>query len=253
MSIPENHELRALLLHTLGEAESRALEERVMAEDGVQEALQEAENDLLDDYASGRLSEPDRAGVERHLLATSEARQRLAVARALNRTHRGASNVTPFVRPGAATQGRRNPRRTWQVVFAAAACVALVAILLPYGLHRPAATTDLLLLADSERGTPSRSVSIAAPARDVRLEVEIPMISSTSIYGVEVLDAQGQRLYSASDLRARDVSGYTVVDLVVPAQAFAAGERTVVLRESQGAGTPASPVELFRWQVLVSK
>ena len=84
------------------------------------------------------------------------------------------------------------------------------------------------------------------------MEVEIPIASSTSTYGVEVLDSKGVRVYGASNMHARDVSGYTVVDLIVPARAFSAGEHTVVLHESQGTGTPASSVEVFRWQVQIT-
>ncbi len=107
MSIPDSHALRALLLHRLSEAEARALEESLMQEEGVLEALQDAEHDLLDDYAHGRLNDADRVRVERHLLATPEARQRLEMARALARA-----------RPTPARTQRRQ-WRTWPLALAA--------------------------------------------------------------------------------------------------------------------------------------
>jgi hypothetical protein len=62
-----------------------ALSDRVMLEDGLAERLQEAEFDLLDDYAHLRLTAQERAAVERYLLTHPQNRDRVLVARALGR------------------------------------------------------------------------------------------------------------------------------------------------------------------------
>jgi hypothetical protein len=245
MSAPENHVLRDFLLHRLGEADAHALEERLMTEDGFLEALQDAEHDLLDDYAAGQLTGEDRAAVERYLLATPEARQRLEMGRALARARS---------KPQARVQARARPRyrRTWQLAFAAAACVAIVAFLVPsrFSTVDTNKRTELLLLADSSRSTSSRVIDIDTGAAEVALQVEIPSASATSTYSVELLDATGRRTHEAHDLRAQDVSGYSVVQLTVPGSVFQSGPHTIVLRESQSAAPAA---EVFRWQININR
>ena len=263
MSIPDSSAFRALLLHRLDEAEAQALEERLMQEDGFLEALQDAEHDLLDDYAGGRLNDEERASVERHLLATPEARQRLAVARALTRTLARArsaassSHAVPLADKGADSPLRtpRRQRRTWQLALAAAASLVIVALLVPFRFQTGDSPkrTEILLLAENPRGTPSQTIHIDSAATEVGLQVEIPAPSQTATYGVDILDLQGRRAYEANGLRVHEVSGYSVVELIVPGRAFAAGPGIVILRELQQADPATSPVEVFRWQVQVSR
>jgi hypothetical protein len=79
-----NAQLRALLLHSLAEKEMEALSGRILLEEGFAERLQEAEIDLLDDYAHERLKPEERAGVERYLLISPVNRERVLTARALH-------------------------------------------------------------------------------------------------------------------------------------------------------------------------
>ena len=78
-----NAQLRSLLLHSLGEKEMEALSGRILLEEGFAELLQEAEIDLLDDYAHERLTLEERAAVERHLLISPVNREPVLTARAL--------------------------------------------------------------------------------------------------------------------------------------------------------------------------
>jgi hypothetical protein len=159
-----------------------------MQEDGVLEALQDAEHDLLDDYAHGRLNDADHVSVERHLLATPEARQRLEMARALAR-----ARPTP-----ARTQ--RRLWRTWPLALAAAASLVIIALVVPFRFGT-GEMTEVLLLAENPRGTPSQPIDIDAAATEVRLQVEIPVASQTATYGVEIVDPQGRSVHAANDLR----------------------------------------------------
>jgi hypothetical protein len=80
-----NAQLRALLLHSLPEKEMEALGGRILLEEGFAEQLEEAEIDLLDDYAHQRLTSEERGAVERHLLKTLRNRERLLTAHAIRR------------------------------------------------------------------------------------------------------------------------------------------------------------------------
>jgi hypothetical protein len=85
MMMVANAQLRALLLHSLAEEEMRALSGRILLEEGFAEQLQEAEIDVLDDYAHKRLTIEERAAVERYLLTSPLNRQRVLTSRALGR------------------------------------------------------------------------------------------------------------------------------------------------------------------------
>jgi hypothetical protein len=80
-----NAQLRALLLHSLTQQEMDSLSDRVVLEDGFAERLQEAEFDLLDDYAHLRLTAQECAAVERYLLINPQNLDRVLMARALGR------------------------------------------------------------------------------------------------------------------------------------------------------------------------
>jgi len=60
-----------------------SLSGRILLEEGFAELLQEAEIDLLDDYAHERLTLEERAAVERYLLINPVNRERVLTARAL--------------------------------------------------------------------------------------------------------------------------------------------------------------------------
>lgn len=78
--------LRAYLLGRLSEAERHAVESRLFDDDDFDSRMQEAETDLLDDWARGRLSPSDAEAVQRRFpqekrsLATLLARRARAVA-----------------------------------------------------------------------------------------------------------------------------------------------------------------------------
>jgi hypothetical protein len=80
-----NAQLRALLLHSLSEDEMETLSGRILLEEGFAERLQEAEIDVLDDYAHERLTQEERAAVECYLLSDPVNRERVLTARALGR------------------------------------------------------------------------------------------------------------------------------------------------------------------------
>jgi hypothetical protein len=75
--------LRRYLLGLLPEGEAEALEEAYLARPEVWERLRGIEDDLLDDYAGGRLGPADSAAFESRYLASSPLRDRVTAARAL--------------------------------------------------------------------------------------------------------------------------------------------------------------------------
>lgn len=70
------------LLGELSEEAQEELEVRYFAEDEVFRRLLYIEEQLIERYAQGMLSEPDREGFERYFLLSAERRERLATAMA---------------------------------------------------------------------------------------------------------------------------------------------------------------------------
>ena len=76
----------ALRRYVLGELEGAArlaLEQRVVIEPEVFDALSLMEDELVEAYADGRLSETERCGFERHFMASPDRRGQVALIRLL--------------------------------------------------------------------------------------------------------------------------------------------------------------------------
>ncbi|MGH9397755.1 MAG: hypothetical protein ACRD18_13000 [Terriglobia bacterium] len=77
---------KLLLRYLLGELkadEAAKLDERLIADDELLDRMEEAQNDLLDAYAGGKLSPEQRERVEKALLHSSGQLERLRMARSL--------------------------------------------------------------------------------------------------------------------------------------------------------------------------
>ncbi|HUD70410.1 MAG TPA: hypothetical protein VMQ62_00485 [Dongiaceae bacterium] len=75
--------LRRYLLGEAAESDAERLERDYFARETALEAVAEAEEDLIDDYLSGRLADGPRRRFESHYLASLEHRRRVAFVRAL--------------------------------------------------------------------------------------------------------------------------------------------------------------------------
>lgn len=112
----ENHatELRRYVLGTAAEEEAAAIEREYFVSVQALDRVRAAENDLIDDYVSGQLSENEHQAFERHYLTTRAHARRVAVACAL-----GAAAT--------AWSGERRRRIVWWRTAALAAALVLVA------------------------------------------------------------------------------------------------------------------------------
>jgi hypothetical protein len=121
--IPEEdaEKFHRYLLGTLSAPEDEAMEAAYLARDEVFLRLLAAEEDLIDAYVSGGLSEADRRRFDEHFLASPARRERVAFARALARLAPGnVSAAAPAVAPRlAASPRRRDP--AWSGLAAALA------------------------------------------------------------------------------------------------------------------------------------
>lgn len=79
----EEAEIIAYLLGTLTEIESDDFEQRYLEDSALFAEMQEVEDELIDDYASGAMSKDDRIRFERHFLQSPDRRERVRFASAM--------------------------------------------------------------------------------------------------------------------------------------------------------------------------
>jgi anti-sigma factor RsiW len=78
-----DEQLRQYVLGDLPAAEEGELESALFREAELLARVELARDDLLDDYAAGRLSDADRVKLERRQLSHPEGREQLSTAKAL--------------------------------------------------------------------------------------------------------------------------------------------------------------------------
>lgn len=100
----EERLLRRYLLGESDEPEQERVEERFIASSSFRECALIAEDELVEDYLAGRLSEADRELFVGHFLSTPEQRRKLKIAASLER-HLTAEKPLPPMEPG----GRAEP------------------------------------------------------------------------------------------------------------------------------------------------
>src|SRR6266404_9355595 len=82
---PDDGLIRRYLLGQLAEGELEQLEEKMMADNELFSAVLLAEDEIVEEYVQGELSESDRAGFEASFLSTPEGRQQVTYAKALRK------------------------------------------------------------------------------------------------------------------------------------------------------------------------
>src|SRR5205814_3695579 len=96
ISTQDLEELRRYLLGQMVEADLSQVEERLMSESDLYAELLIFEDELIDQYVRGQMSETDRASFESYFLQSSEHQQKLRFAQALSKyVDRALDQPTP--------------------------------------------------------------------------------------------------------------------------------------------------------------
>src|SRR5438552_18076005 len=122
-STPEiQDQIRRYLLGDLDDGTRAEVEKRFLSDGEVFEELLVAEDEIINDYASGRLDPEERADFEAHFLATPDRQQKLRFARAL---HRHAMTLAKEFK----TVKRPVMRRLWSSLLGSTWAAQRVAVL----------------------------------------------------------------------------------------------------------------------------
>jgi hypothetical protein len=157
MSEPDDAVIRAYLLGLLPDGTAEDVEEAYFVDPEVFARVRAVEDDLLDDYAAGRLGHPEKGAFEHRYLATDALRQRVIGARALRLAAPPARALKVV------------PRRRW-LAPAAIAAGLLVAMLTSWLWQSqapavlPEAPPPSMAREARPTPSPSPSASLAPPA-----------------------------------------------------------------------------------------
>jgi hypothetical protein len=234
---------REYLLGRLEESEAERLRDRLLTDDQLFAEVEEAEADLLDDYARGELTAEERARLEERLVATPEGRRRARFAAALAARAVPARRETPSAAPA--------PSRT--VLMAIAACLLLSFSTLWLGTQNeqlrrrladgapvaPAASPDIAaitLTSETTRGVASiPRLEIASTAEVARLTLRINPGEPYTAFAAIVRTRGGAAIYSGERLRAAGGGTGRAVTLWIPADSLTPGTYEIELLGVDGA------------------
>lgn len=228
-------ELRAYLLGRLPEADAARLEERFLDDDELFETLRGVEDDLVDEFAQGRMSNTDaRAFAGR----TEGQENRVRFAHALSK--RAAKAVPPRSRP------------LW-IPFAIAATLVL-ALGFPSFLTRPvqapvrepagtsaAAPDDValtVLIATTRSASPGGEVELPGNAARLRLSVTLDPEDRFDRYRLELRSPAGNVVYRGDDLLAAAEKGTLRLAADIPASLLVEGAHELEVAGLRPGGAP---------------
>jgi len=236
-------QIRDYLLGRLSNEEQQQIEERLMVEDDFFEEFEISKGELIEEYRAGDLKQQENNWLESHYLASSEGRQRLTFAIALNCLKHPAQPKQPtwFQR---FLSFIKQPR--WAIATGAPVA-ALVVIVLMLSLSPNSTPTTLsvsLETAKSNRatsGTKYHKISLAPDVGEVKFDLVLPASTTTGAkYRVELDDR-------SRSPRALNVAGSDsrAVSVVIPAADLASGLYALKLFSINADGSEQRAGEYF--------
>lgn len=226
--------LRQYLLGQKPETDLSQVEERLMTDAAAYEELLIVEDELIDQYVRGQLSDTDRTSFETYFMRSPERREKLRFAKALNKyVALAADEQQAPASESTAASHLAGPRRfsfwpfqspVWNYALTAALVVLVVGIswLAVRSWRTPAPSLGTVYAVTLAPGGPSRSdgdiqtISIPADTDTVRLQLMLPADQSTA-YSVRILAGDGQMVWQDESLKPAEASGKKVLEVNVPA------------------------------------
>jgi hypothetical protein len=228
----EAGDFRRYLLGELSGIQRDTLEKALMTGEEAFRDLLIAEDELIDDYCAGALSESERRAFESHFLVTDDRRRQVRFAAALR------NYASAGARSAGLLTGRwhrfREIELAWR--FAAAAAVALAAVglwmVVSLPTERPEGKVVALFLT-AELRSYGELPSVILPRGTETLELQLDLKADEhENYEVVVARADGREIFSEGGLLPRTIEARRVLVASIPASLLAPGEYRVILRGS---------------------
>ena len=246
-STPNDYEtVKDYLLGLLPENDAATIESRLLTDREFYDELSIVEDDLIDRYLGGTLSDTDRLSFESHFVSSPERKQKIRFARAFRKY---ASNaVDPVEVVDEAEPARIDPARNPSlfgksfVSYATAAVILIVAGTGLFLIWRSLQSQTGKVLAVELTPVPSvrdagdvKQINLASDVKTLRLQLTLPANEHPS-YEAVLRDASFRIVQTVPDLKAQTINGLPVVIADFNADPLAAGDYRVHLGGATAAG-----------------
>jgi len=240
--------LKRCLLGSLEPEEQERLEKELLNDNEYLEELSAAEDELIDSYVRGDLSEPERTRFEQHFLAASERRQKLSFAEALHRYVK----VSALAEVQPATFSGQRPLvwkrfipaslHTQNPLLGLSLAAALVIVIVgaswlivrnvwhdQYKEGPDSATLAITLRPGLQRDTGEiKRVTIATDVSTVQLQLELSRDEYQSYHALVQTD-EGREVLSADKLKPESLANGRVVTVSLRARLLVRGDYQIKL------------------------
>jgi hypothetical protein len=240
---PTKHEtIKSYLLGQIPEPEESAVEERLFTDREFYDELSIVEDELIDQYLGGALSDTDRKSFESHFVSSPERQQKVRFARALKKyVSVNADEDEPVSHRSASIFSFRRPVIPYAIAAAIIVVVGL-AFLLPRYMQGPSGRVLAIELTPgplTRGGGEVKEFSVAPDVGSVRLQLDLPK-NEYQTYEAIVRDASLRDVHTATNLKPETVNGVEAVMMDVRANILVPGDYRVNLSGTTAGGRPES-------------
>jgi hypothetical protein len=228
-------ELRAFLLGTLAETDVERVEYSLLSDDGLYELLLATEEELIDEYVSGALSQSEASGFLGYLNKLPGGRTRIDFARDF-RESLGASETF--------SQLLRGQRPAWAAAFLLSALAFAIYASMAY--REPAPLVLTAGLTRSEGEIPTATLSESTPAFRVMLDLGV---QSHDRYRATLYDADSRAILSSEGLTASVTERRILVAFLIPVAGLEPGDYSISL-EGETASAGYEPLEKYVFRLI---
>ena len=234
-SDPGQDSIRRYLLGQLPDQTQQTLEEGFMTGDTSLEELEAAEDELVDEYLAGRLSNQERDQFEKHFLSAPEREQKLRFAKVFHR-YAAAHQPPPTVSSDARTPTNFLSFQTWPARIAALAVILVAIGGIWFYLSRqrqPSFATITLSPSLSNRsdGVEVTKVKLPANADFLKLILNLPTRPRGTSYRAVLENQAGETMTTILTQENSSSLG-----IAIPASQLKPGQYAVKLFAKSGAG-----------------
>ena len=242
--------LRAFLLGTLAETDVERVEYSLLSDGGLYELLLATEEELIDEYLSGALSQSEASSFLGYLNKLPGGRTRIDFARDFRESLGASETFTAAWRSrweGAArgfSQLLRGQRPAWAAAFLLSALAFAIYASMAY--REPAPLVLTAGLTRSEGEIPTATLSASTPAFRVMLDLGV---QSHDRYRATLYDADSRAILSSEGLTASVTERRILVAFLIPVAGLEPGDYSISL-EGEAASTGYEPLEKYVFRLI---
>lgn len=238
---PTSHEtIKSYLLGQMREQDEFDVEARLFTDREFYDELSIVEDELIDQYLGGAMSDADRESFESHFVSSPERQQKVRFARALKKYVSVSAGQDESDSPPAVVNF---PSRKPFIPYAIAAAILVVvggSFLLAKYWQGPAGGGRVLAIeltpAPTTRGAGVvTEFSIAPDVGSVRLQLDLPK-NEYQLYEAVVRDSSLRTVHTARDLKPQNINSYAAVIMEMKADLLAPGDYRVNLNGTTADG-----------------